>query len=93
MLEKILAAVAFLACVALLARLVADEPRRRHIDAAARRAWQRGRLALQRTWLWRRQRRHAAREADDAIRRAQRRAERDGNVIRPEAFKGPRKPH
>ena len=34
-----------------------------------------------------------AREAEQTIRRAQRRAERDGNVIRPESFKRPRKPH
>ena len=93
MLEKVLAGVALLVCVALLARMLADEPRRRHIDAMARHAAWRVRRALQRPWAWRRERRHAAREAEEAIRRAQRRAERDGNVIRPDAFKGPRKPH
>lgn len=93
MLEKILAGVALLVCVALLARMLADAPRRRYIDAMARYAWLRCRLALHRLWFWRRHRQHAAREAEEAIRRAQRRAERDGNVIRPEAFKGPRKPH
>lgn len=87
------AAIALLVCVALLARLLADEPRRRHIDAMARRAWQRAGLALRRPWARHRERRQAAREAEEAIRRAQRRAEREGNVIRPEAFKGPRKPH
>jgi hypothetical protein len=35
----------------------------------------------------------AAREAEQAIRRAQRNVQRDGNVIRPDSFKGPRKPH
>lgn len=93
MLEKIFAAVVFLACVALLARLLADAPRRRRIDAFAHRTWQRGRQALRRSWSWRRERRQAEREAEEAIRRAQRRAGRDGNVIRPDAFKGPRKPH
>ena len=34
-----------------------------------------------------------AREAEQAIRRAQRNVQRDGNVIRPDSFKGPRKPH
>lgn len=93
MLEKVLAAIVLLACVALLARLLADAPRRRQIDAMARHVWLRCQMALQRLWFWRRHRRHAAREAEQAIRRAQRRAERNGNVIRPEAFKGPRKPH
>jgi hypothetical protein len=35
----------------------------------------------------------ARQQADEAIRRAQRKARRDGNVIRPEAFKGPRNAH
>jgi hypothetical protein len=39
------------------------------------------------------QQRRAQQQADEAIRRAQRKARRDGNVIRPEAFKGPRNAH
>ena len=46
-----------------------------------------------RLWFWRAHRQRAAREAENAIRRAQRSVERDGNVIRPDSFKGPRKPH
>ncbi len=54
---------------------------------------QRGRLLARRLWFWRTHRRSAAREAEDAIRRAQRKVQREGNVIRPDSFKGPRKPH
>jgi hypothetical protein len=46
-----------------------------------------------RVWFWRSHRRTAAREAEEAIRRAQSKVRRDGNVIRPDSFKGPRKPH
>ena len=53
----------------------------------------RGRQLAHRLWFWRAHRQHAAREAEEAIRRAQRKVKRDGNVIRPDSFKGPRKPH
>lgn len=59
-------------------------------------------LALSRLWRGlrhgRKQRVDAERLARDAIERARQspgktRAQREGNVIKPDAFKGPRKPH
>ena len=82
MIEKTLAAIALAACLGLLLRLLLPARQRARIDAAARRLWH-----------WRSHRRDAAREAEEAIRRAQRNVRRDGNVIRTDAFKGPRKPH
>jgi len=93
MIEQVLAAVVLLVSVGLLLRLLLPTARRRRVDAIGRRAWLRGRLAARRLWFWRRHQRHAAREADEVIRRARRHAEQDGNVVRPDAFKGPRKPH
>ena len=54
---------------------------------------QRSRQLARRVWFWRSHRQTAAREAEEAIRRAQHKVRRDGNVIRPDSFKGPRKPH
>lgn len=93
MIEAILAGLVLAVCLALLLRMALPERQRRRLDAAWRRLVQAGQRLAQRAWFWRRHKRHAAREADEAIRRAQRRAERDGNVVRPDAFKDPRKPH
>jgi len=92
-LEQIFAAVALLVCVALLLRMALPERRQQRVDAACRQAMQRARQLARRLWFWRAHRQRAAREAEEAIRRAQRKVERDGNVIRPDSFKGPRKPH
>jgi hypothetical protein len=93
MLEAILAATVLALCAALLLRLTLGERRRQRVDARLRQAGWRMRRGALRVWHWRARRRHAAREAEEAIHRARRRAELDGNVIRPESFKGPRKPH
>jgi hypothetical protein len=93
MIEKLLAAVGFALCVAMLLRMCVGPHRRRRMDGAARRAWMAVRIRLLRLWHWRATRREAAREAEDAIRRARARHERDGNVLRPDAFREPRKPH
>lgn len=93
MLENIFAAIALLVCVALLLRMTLPQRHQQRVDAAWRHAVQRGRLLTRRLWFWREHRRSAAREAEDAIRRAQRKVTRDGNVTRPDSFKGPRKPH
>jgi uncharacterized NAD(P)/FAD-binding protein YdhS len=69
------------------------ERARQRLDALWRRAVQRSRRLAHRARFWRAHRKRAAHEAEQAIRRAQRKGERDGNVIRPDAFKGPRKPH
>jgi hypothetical protein len=91
--ELIFAGIALLVCVALLLRMALPERQRRRVDAQWRLLVQRGRWLAHRLWFWRAQRKSAAREAEEAIRRAQRKVKRDGNVVRPDAFKGPRKPH
>ena len=93
MVEKLFAGGVLLVCVALLLRLALREPQRQRVDAAALRAAFAGRRLARRLWFWRAHRQRATREAEAVIRRAKRRTERDGNVIRPDAFKGPRKPH
>jgi hypothetical protein len=91
--EKVFAAIALAVCAVLLLRMVLPEQPRTRLDAAWQRALDGSRRLARRVWFWRRHRQQAAREAEEAIRRAQRSVERDGNVIRPDAFKGPRKPH
>lgn len=94
MIDQLLAGAVLTVCAGLLVRLLAGADRRARFDAAARRAWQAGRQHLLSLWHWRARRNAAAREAAEAIRRAARKdAERDGNVIRPSAFREPRKPH
>lgn len=93
MIEKVFAGIALAVCAVLLLRMLLPEPQRERLDAAWQRAVQGGRHLALRVWFWRTHRQRAAREAEEAIRRAQRSVERDGNVIRPDSFKGPRKPH
>ena len=93
MIELVFAGIALVVCVALLLRMALPERQRRRVDAEWNLLVHRGRLLAHRLWFWRAHRRSAAREAEDAIRRAQRKVQRDGNVIRPDSFKGPRKPH
>jgi hypothetical protein len=82
--EALLAGIVLAACAALLLRMALPE-RQRLLHS--------GRAAARRLWFWRSRRQTAAREAEEAIRRAQRKGRRDGNVIHPDSFKGPRKPH
>lgn len=92
--ESLLAGGVLAVCVLLLLRLLLGVPRRARIDAAMARAANGVRRRVLRLWRLPAQRRAAAREADEAIRRAARtEARREGNVIRPEAFREPRKPH
>ena len=93
MIEKIFAGIALVVCAVLLLRMALPEHQRERLDAAWQRAVQGSRHLARRLWFWRAHRQTAAREAEEAIRRAQRNVERDGNVIRPDSFKGPRKPH
>ena len=81
-------------CGVMLIRMLLGDRRRDRVDAAARRLGHHLRRRGQHLWHWRRRRDESARLAEEAIQRARRaRADKDGNVIRPEAFKGPRKPH
>jgi hypothetical protein len=93
MIEQGFAIAVFVVCALLLLRLVLPAARRARGDAALRAAWLSGRGWLRGLWHWRAERRAAARAAEAAIERARRAAERDGNVVRPESFKRPRKPH
>lgn len=93
MIEQILAGLVLAVCAVLLVRLVLGEPRRRRFDANLRRLW----LALKRrtlhAWHWRERKRLAEQAAADAIERARRAGEWDGNVYKAKSFRQPRKPH
>ena len=93
MIEKLLAGAMALLCVVLLVRMFIGEILRRRCDRAALRAWSFTLAWFLDVWHWRASRRRAALAAEDAIRRARARMERDGNVYRPDAFREPRKPH
>jgi hypothetical protein len=90
--EKIIAGITIAVCAVLLLRLCVGERLRYRFDVTARRAWS----SIQRTarglWHWRDSRRNAQQEADAAIKHAQRKAasafQRDGNVYKPDAFRG-----
>lgn len=93
MVEQGFAIAVFVVCALLLLRMVLPARHRLRVDAVLRRGWQALRGRVLDVWHWRASRRAAAAEAEAAIARARRAAERDGNVVRPEAFRRPRKPH
>ena len=93
MVETVFAGLTLAVCVVLLLRLMLGHRRQQRFDAAVRRAWAACRRVALRTFRWRSSRREAAAAAEDAIRRARGSVQRDGNVIRPRSFRGPRKPH
>ena len=92
MFERVLAAIVIAVCVLLLLRLLIGERPRRKLDAALYRAGTRLRRSASSLRHWRRARRdaqHAARIADEAIRRARDRGDWDGNVYTPKSFRKP----
>jgi hypothetical protein len=100
MAERFIAGLVVLVCVVLLLRLALPAASRQRFDAAARRLWLGFVAGFHdlRHWHTRRQSRQriqaqAEQAAHDAIERARRGVERDGNVIRPKAFKGKDDPH
>lgn len=93
MIQTLLAGAVVAVCALLMLRLLIGDVRRHRFDAAVARRWRSAKLRVREAWQWRGVRRHAAREAEDVIRRAKHRARREGNVIRPEQFESPRKPH
>ena len=99
MIEQVLAGLGLAVCVLLLLRLTLNAPRRYRVDSALRRGWQAGLRLARRPREVRAQKRAAAAQAEELIRRVRREVERDGNVIRPRQFRGsreprePRKPH
>ena len=83
-------------CLVMLVRMTLGEQRRARMDHAFNQAW----FALRRwalhLWTWRSRRQSAAQAkqvAEEVINRVRHRVEKEGNVLTPEAFKGPRKPH
>ncbi len=93
--QKVLAVIGLVVCLAMLLRMVVAPRRRQAFDAALRRASQGTGERVRRLLRWRpTARKNAARAAEEAIERARRQAvDREGNVYRPKSFKGPRKPH
>jgi hypothetical protein len=90
--EKIFAAVMVGACLLLLLRMLLKPRRRARVDASIRRGSERWQRRLHRFVAWPGAELRARRETKEAIRRARRTAsERDGNVVRPKAFKGKRR--
>ena len=96
-LSAITAAIVLAACVALLLRQALPPKRRQAVDDWAARLWQRV-LGLRDLPLRIKRQRSVQREARETIERARRgskggsKAEREGNVIRPDAFKSSRPP-
>ncbi|HUG21365.1 hypothetical protein [Piscinibacter sp.] len=92
MVENAFAIVMVAICGVFIVREMIGERRRDRLDTAAQRIWHACRRTARRIYGWRSQRKNAADTAEEAIRRARTKVERDGNVIRPESFRGPRDP-
>lgn len=90
--EKWPALLIALLCLGMLLRMVMGPVRRARLDAWWRRLGARVRPAKRSSPV---RPDLAAQQAREAIERAQRmsRVQREGNVLTPDAFKGPRKPH
>lgn len=83
-------------CVVMLIRMALGEQRRARFDRAFIKAWAGLRRRALFVWHWRSRRQSAAQArqvAQDVIQRVRHRVEKEGNVLTPEAFKEPRKPH
>lgn len=92
--DKWLSALIVLACAVMLLRLAVGPRRRARLDAWVRVLPARVRARWHVLRRGRRARRDAERLAEEAIARARRnRVDKEGNVLRPDAFKDPRKPH
>lgn len=94
MIEALLAASTLAVCIVLLGRLLIGERLRWRFDYGVDRAAKACRRFFLWIYHWRSRRREAAREAEQAIRRA--RGENvhwDGNVARPDSLRKPRKHH
>ena len=85
--ERVLAAIALVVCVALLVRLAIGARRRARLDAWVLRVARWARAGA----ISARHRREAARVADAAIKRARERGEGEweGNVYKPKSFRKP----
>ena len=77
----------------MLVRLMLGERRQQRFDWAMRRAYEACRRRVLSIARRRSTKRDAERVAEEAIKRAREATERDGNVYKPNSFRGPRKPH
>ncbi len=97
--EKLLALATALACLVMLLRMVLKPAWRHRLDTTALRAWLQLRMGARQLWHWRQRRQardQARRTAQAVIERARQSppsVKRDGNVLTPESFQRPRKPH
>jgi hypothetical protein len=97
--EKLLALATALACGVMLLRMVLKPTQRQRLDMAAQRAWWKLSAGAQHLWRWRQRRqahdqaRRTAQAVIDRARQGQTPVKRDGNVLTPESFQRPRKPH
>jgi hypothetical protein len=99
--DKLLALAVALACGVMLLRMAIGPKHRQRLDAFAWRTWHNLRHVALNTWHWRRRRqaRQAARRTAQAVIARARQpgahgeVQRDGNVLRPDTFQRPRKPH
>jgi hypothetical protein len=83
-------------CVVLLVRMALGDKRRARLDKAFTKAWAGLSRRVKFLYHWRSRRQSAAQArqvAQDVIQRVRHRVEKEGNVLTPEAFKEPRKPH
>jgi hypothetical protein len=93
MIDSILAGLGLAVCAALLLRYALPPGQRRRLDARARHLWDVARSLPQALGRDRKVQRQVKRQADEVINRARKKAReappasRDGNVIRPDAFK------
>ncbi len=93
--ERVAAGLIALVCLAFLVRLLLPAPAQQRLDAAARQTWQNLVAQLKALrGLPKARRQHKTDQAQaeqlarEAIEKARRGVERDGNVLRPKAFKG-----
>ena len=93
MIEKLIAGTMAAVCLVLMVRLLLGRKRQQRLDRAVRYAWLVCRDFARSCWRWRSSRKEAARQAQEAIERARKAGEWDGNVYTPKSFQRPRKPH
>jgi hypothetical protein len=83
-------------CVVMLIRMALGDQRRARFDRAFIKVWSEIERRAIFVWNWRRRRQSRAKAkqvAQDVIQRVRHRVEKEGNVLTPDAFKEPRKPH
>ena len=89
MIERIVAAITLVVCLAMLLRLLAGQRRRDRLDRFLRRVFQLASRYAYRVRHFRAARREAARAAEEAIRRARGQGEWTGNVYTPKSMRKP----